>query len=249
MKGFLNFFQRLGRWCEKTNRVRSLRGTPGERLKPGHIDSLEILQNLRDRKIRVIYDIGANRGTWTLLARSIFPDAEIIAFEPLTGHVEEFKRNTGNLKKIRIFETCLGSKPGKALIQITNFSDAASLLTPSRKGIKEWSLRVEKQKKVNLTTLDILLRSRQIPIPDLIKMDVQGYEMEVLKGSTGLLAKKTPLLLLEVSFEKIYSNQPLFSDVVQYLSKKGFQIKSFGKGLSPGIKAKQIDVLFEKVKK
>jgi FkbM family methyltransferase len=249
MKEILAFFQGFGRWCEKTNRIRSLRGSPGERLKPGHIDSLEILQNHRDRKLKVIYDIGANRGTWTLLAKSIFPDAEIIAFEPLAGHVEEFKKNTGNLKKIRIFETCLGSKPGKALIQITNYSDAASLLSPSRKGKKEWSLQVEKRKKVNLTTLDLLIQSGKIPPPDLIKMDVQGYEIEVLKGSSGILAKKEPLLLLEVSFEKFYLKQPLFSDLVHYLSKKGFEIKTFGKGLSPGIKAKQVDVLFEKVKK
>src|SRR5688572_827487 len=89
--------ERLAEISLERRRVKRLRGTPATTLCTGHVDSLELLELLRDNPPRVIYDIGAHIGTWTVLAKSVFPEAEIFAFEPLDQLREEFLRHTQRL--------------------------------------------------------------------------------------------------------------------------------------------------------
>ena len=72
----LLLLERIGQWATERSRLRELRGTVAENLQTGHIDSLELLKLLRPLSPKVIYDVGANVGTWTLLAKAIFPEAE-----------------------------------------------------------------------------------------------------------------------------------------------------------------------------
>ena len=93
----VEFIERLARLAARRRRLGRLKGTVAEQLKVGHIDSLELLELLRRKAPTVIYDIGANVGTWTLLAKAIFPAAEIHAFEPLPRHVAAFQKTLGFL--------------------------------------------------------------------------------------------------------------------------------------------------------
>ena len=75
--------ERIGQWAAETRRLRRLSRTSARILNRYHIDSLELLDLLAKNPPKVVYDIGANRGTWTLLAKTLFPECEIHAFEPL----------------------------------------------------------------------------------------------------------------------------------------------------------------------
>ena len=74
-----------------------------------------------------------------------------------------------------------------------------------------------------MRTLDSFLEDETISAPDIIKADVQGFEMEVLKGAQSCL-ESAELLLLEVSYRQIYKNGPLAHELVSYVGARGFRI-------------------------
>ena len=78
--------ERLALASLRHRRLAKLRNTPARSLSLGHIESLELLELIEDADAKVIYDVGANVGTWTLLAKSIFPASRVEAFEPLPSH-------------------------------------------------------------------------------------------------------------------------------------------------------------------
>ena len=102
------------------------------------------------------------------------------------------------------------------------------------------------QKNIQIKTLDEVMDDKKILEPILIKIDVQGFELEVLKGAEKILAK-TNHLILEVSETEIYQNQPLSSEIITFLEDRNFKI------LNQTTKTKnnlsnslQGDVLFQK---
>ena len=76
---------------------------------------------------------------------------------------------------------------------------------------------------VEATTVDSLFVVHGSRSPVLLKADVQGYELEVLKGATRCLAS-TELLILEVSFRKIYKDSALAHEIIAYVGERGFRI-------------------------
>src|ERR1051325_2503124 len=92
--------ERLGQWSNERRRLWKLKGTCAQHLSHGHIDSLELLELLRPVEIKIIYDIGANVGTWTLLAKAIFSKAQVHAFEPLEKHSILFQEKTKSISGV-----------------------------------------------------------------------------------------------------------------------------------------------------
>jgi FkbM family methyltransferase len=74
------------------------------------------------RRPNVIFDVGAHVGTWTLLTKSILPEATIHAFEPLPPHVAELERNVATLLDVYLHKMGLGSRRHMADMRITNRS-------------------------------------------------------------------------------------------------------------------------------
>src|SRR5262245_12971940 len=102
--------QRLAEQALQRRRLRKLRHTAAHRLYLGHIDSLELLEAARPLGISVVYDIGANVGTWTLLAKAVIPQCSIEAFEPLPQHVVTFQQKVWGVGGVRLHCVALGSQ-------------------------------------------------------------------------------------------------------------------------------------------
>ena len=77
-------------------------------------------------------------------------------------------------------------------------------------------------KKITTRSLDALIESKQFPFPDFLKLDVQGHEMEVLKGAAKSLANST-VCLLEITLLNIGEETPLLSEMVTFMDERGFQ--------------------------
>src|SRR5260221_216120 len=92
--------ERIAEISLERRRLRKLYVTVPASLRKGHIDSLELLELLRIKPTHVIYDIRANVGTWTLLAKAVFPAAEVHAFEPLDQLAGEFAARTANVDSV-----------------------------------------------------------------------------------------------------------------------------------------------------
>ncbi|MFQ5639516.1 MAG: FkbM family methyltransferase [bacterium] len=143
-------------------------------------------------------DIGANIG-WIscVVSRFVGKTGQVYAFEP---HCKTFKILENNIKindlnNISTFDVALGSKISRGLIH-TNHEigrGGASLLPPDNRG-EDLTQRVE------ITTVDTLIENNQLDIPHVIKIDVEGYELEVLKGAINLLSgPNAPILIIEYS--------------------------------------------------
>jgi FkbM family methyltransferase len=233
--------ERLAERARQARRRAILRGSVAEDLSTYHLESLEFLQMLRSRTVRTIHDIGACVGTWTLLAKAIFPAASVEAFEPLNAHVEQFERETKRLSSVRLHRMALGARAGEAMMNVTSFSDASSLL-PLAEGV-HGSLRVSRYEPVQISRLDDLVGAGTVLPPDLIKLDVQGYELEVLNGAARTL-ESAHALITEVSFVEHYRDQGLFHDVVSFLGARDFRLCAFSAGTLIGRPLAQADALF-----
>jgi FkbM family methyltransferase len=238
--------QRFAMALHRRRRRSVLQGTPAANLTLGHLDSLELLQLLRDQPPGVIYDIGANAGTWTCLAKSLYPSARVEAFEPLNRFDREFSHWTSAWRDtVHLHRMALGATPGEATMHVTDFADASSLLPLTETGQAEFKIAPASQVTVPVARLDDLVQTGTIPPPDLIKLDVQGFELEVLRGAEVTL-QTTRAVLCEVSTAAFYNGQPLLGEIVRHLETHGFRLHAFGANLQPGAPFAQSDALFVK---
>jgi FkbM family methyltransferase len=241
----LDMVERLAVASQRWRRRRRLRGTPAARLAPGHLDSLELLEMLRAAPPAVICDVGANAGTWTCLAKSVFPAAAVEAFEPLEAPAAAFARRTAGLAGVRLHPVALGPRDGTVALELTDFPDATSVLSLSDEGRRTFNVASSGRREVRQATLDGLIASGAVRAPDLIKLDIQGYELEALKGGERAV-RAARAVLCEVSFRSFYEGQALFADVLAFLGERGFRLHAFGHSLVADEPLAQADALFLK---
>jgi len=128
-------------------------------------------------------------------------------------------------------------------MHVMDFSDASSLLAPTPATLAEFKLTPAAPETVAIVPLDLLAVREKLPPPDLLKLDVQGYELEVLRGGEACL-RHARAVLCEVSFKTSYSGQPLFADVVSFLNERGFTLHGLGESTALGAPLVQTDALF-----
>ena len=95
---------KVGVRARQHRRLAKLRKTVAADLHLGQIDSLELLELCRAAAPTVIYDIGANRGTWTLLTKAVYPASQVHAFEPLETHRAGFERRMRGIAGVMVHQ-------------------------------------------------------------------------------------------------------------------------------------------------
>lgn len=235
--------ERLAIASQRCGRLAKLWHTVASHLTLGHIDSLELLELLRDKPPKVIYDIGANVGTWTLLAKVIFSEAQVHAFEPLAKHVAGFKNIKGSVGSIHLHPVALGNTKATQVMQVASFSDASSLVEMGSRMAEDFKVNKAGEETVAVERLDDYAAANGLPAPDLLKLDVQGYELEVFRGAERCL-HRARAVISEVSFVEFYPKQCRFEDVVTFLAEHGFRVHAFAFGTVLGKPVSQTDVLF-----
>lgn len=235
--------ERLATEVRNQNRLSKVKGTCAQKLSLPYLGTIELLELTRISPAKVIYDIGAYRGTWALLAKSITNCNTIHAFEPLKKHLDYLYPGVQENQDIIFHNIALGCSPGFQEINITNKSDASSLLAPNADVSIQYGVEKVGQELVKVFPLDEYRKSHDLPWPNLIKLDVQGYELECLKGSFDCLNSAT-WVLCEVSFTKYYSNQPLFHEIAAFLNDFNFSVYAFAVDTPVGKPCHQTDVLF-----
>jgi FkbM family methyltransferase len=235
--------ERLALESARRRRIARLKGTPASALSLGHIDTLELLELLNPADIKVIYDIGANVGTWTLLAKAIIPHAQLHAFEPMPEHCRGFADNTTQVSGVALHQAALGAEEKSANLHVMDFSDASSILPLADAGRVQFGIREIERRPILLATLDHWRASHDLPPPDLIKLDVQGYEADVLKGAPECVRRATAIIT-EVSFVAFYRDQGLFADILCLLAGYGFKLHALGMSTPLGQRLTQTDALF-----
>ena len=209
--------------------------------------TVELEKLVKDIKApETIIDIGSNKGQFILLMEQIFPNKIVYSFEPIIEMINKQKKFFKYKKNITFHNLALGSSICSKEFLITSRMDSSSFLKVVSNTNKSKNYSVIEKRDIKVSTLDEIFLNEKISHPILIKMDVQGYELEVLKGANDLL-KKTDYLLLEVSENEMYQNQPTEKIIIEYLKDLNFEIFKANNWLSiKNTNFKQRDILFYK---
>jgi FkbM family methyltransferase len=161
---------------------------------------------------QTVLDVGASDGTWTRECRTIFPDAIYFLADPLEENRSALDAFAGANNRLHIWHGAIGAQHGE--MSLTIHGDQSSFLDSAEFG---GSKRI-----VPVRTLDSFIDEVKFRAPVLLKADVQGFELEVLKGAARCI-EMTEAMLLEVSFRRIYDG-PLANDVITKATNLGFRI-------------------------
>lgn len=185
------------------------------------IELKELIKGIKTPE--TIIDIGSNKGQFILLIEKIYPNKNIYSFEPIKEMIDKQKKFFAYKNNIIFHNVALGSSTTLKEFLITARMDSSSFLKIVSDKNKSKNYDIVENRNIQINTLDDLLINEKISHPVLIKIDVQGYELEVLRGANNLL-KKTDYLLLEVSKNEMYQNQPIEKVIVEYLKNLNFDI-------------------------
>ena len=191
-------------------------------LAKGVAAGVEHLHLLRHISCNYVVDIGANRGQFALVARKSFPQARIVSFEPLAEPANLFRRVFQSDPSVILHECAVGPREQEAVIHVSTADDSSSLLPISSAQTSLFPGTGEKETRaIQVKPLDSVLRAADIQKPALLKMDVQGFELQALEGCRSLLPSFS-YVYVECSFVELYSGQSLAHEIIDFLKTFGF---------------------------
>lgn len=167
----------------------------------------------------VVIDIGAFDGDSTIYLAKKLPKNKILSFEPNPVSFSKARVNVEKYKNVELFNLAFSNQKGEFDFYLTKDSVSSSL--HNIKDTSEFSL--DKIIKVKVETLDSFLSAHTNIL--LIKLDVQGAELNILKEGKDTL-KKTKLVLTEVLNSQFYEEGCMYYEVDQVLRENGFKIHS-----------------------
>ncbi|MEA2449889.1 MAG: hypothetical protein QOG63_1821, partial [Thermoleophilaceae bacterium] len=144
---------------------------------------------------RVVYDVGANCGWFAV--RAARAGAAVRAFEPVPTTADVLERNLRGTTDTRVIRAAVGEAPGTALMHLYSSCGNNSLV--ERQLPPGHALRHTGRHEVEILRLDDLVGGDGFPAPELVKIDIEGYELHALRGARETLRRHRPALLLEWS--------------------------------------------------
>lgn len=177
-----------------------------------------------DEPFATVIDVGANAGQFGLFAAANFPDAALVCFEPLPGPRSKLIKVLGGHQRLSVSHIAAGATAGHGCFHVSRSSASSSLLAPTAAmatvfpGTDEQAVVEVETQRLDDAMIGELAR------PALLKIDVQGAELDVLRGAEELL-HQIDQIYVECSFFELYEGQALLDDVVVHLKQRGFTLR------------------------
>lgn len=178
----------------------------------GHKRTLTTLAS-RGWSPRGIVDVGGSDGRWTRLALSVFPNCDCLVVEPLKEHAEALKKLSEQFGSVRVVQCAAGSGNDTRPLAVGADLDSSSFVWTHGGTLRE----------IRVAPLSTLVAESGLTGVSLIKVDVQGFELEVLGGLEGLW-DALELLILEASMFRFSPNSPIIEDLINELRPRGFRL-------------------------
>jgi FkbM family methyltransferase len=174
----------------------------------------------------VIIDAGAHRGDDSIEFTEMLPLAEIHAFEPVPNIFNQLKENISAFPKISCYKLALSNRTGQMEMHISSGgSDASSSLLAPRDHLTDHPDTFFNEKiVVDTITMDDWAERQKISKIDFLWLDMQGYELDVVKASPKIF-KTVKAVHIEVSTKPTYENVPQYREVKEWMETQGFKVK------------------------
>ena len=174
----------------------------------------------------MIFDVGANEGKVALRIRKHFPDATIHCFEPFAPVFCKLEQNFKDDPFVYVQPLALGAAAGRACLY-ENADPATNSLLPNADNADLFqpgsSACFRAKHEVQVTTVDDYCCKKRISKIDILKIDTQGFDLNVLRGaSQSFERQRISYVLAEVLFVPLYSDQAFFHEVYDFMMKTDF---------------------------
>lgn len=201
--------------------------------RPGDLEHWSFSEHLsllfQRLNIQCVLDVGANVGGYGNFLRNVIGyTGLILSFEPVDANLEALQELARSDRQWVVYDYALGSQNTTMEINVMKRNVFSSFLNPDNSVVPEfqdWNA-VDHKERVEVRTLDSIMDTlkKKHRIQNIfLKMDTQGYDLEVVKGAEATLPQICALQT-EVSLRRIYQNMPHFIDAYQMLNGKGFDI-------------------------
>jgi FkbM family methyltransferase len=174
----------------------------------------------------VVFDVGANVGWFVECVLAYQPWAIVHAFEPVPQAFAVLQTTFKDYSDIYCRNIALGSQAGQKPINVSRFVEASSFLDSGKllnDRVYGIDFSVQETLPVAIRTLADYAKEQAITSIKLLKLDVQGYEMEVLKGAEPVF-DMVEFIYAEAQFQELYKGGPLFHDLFEFLNRRQFEL-------------------------
>lgn len=202
------------------------------KLKMGTFDE-EIFSTTRKNGIDVVIDVGANHGQFAQKLLNMGFQGTILSFEPMPSTFQSLERAASNHKNWHCFQLALGEEDTTSVIHGHQEDVFTSLLKPSDFGKERFkTLNTSEDVPISVRRLDNVLEELvssgviQRDFRAFLKVDTQGYDLNVIRGSTAYMSQIL-MLQTEASIKPIYDGAPSYIDTFQHIQALGFNPTSF----------------------
>jgi FkbM family methyltransferase len=198
----------------------------------GHLRTLLSLLN-----VSCVLDVGAHVGEFAIALRTLAGyEGWMLSFEPVSRPHDKLKTRSEHLERWNVFKMALGSRNEERSIKVAELDVFSSFLGRSEFGAETFRkmMDVTTEEVVPVRTLDSVVPEVMDGIPGdriFLKVDTQGWDLEVLKGATQTLPRVVGLLT-ELSVQGIYQGSPHYTETLAYLESLGFELS----GLFPVVR-------------
>lgn len=226
--------------------IKSVTRSIGLEIRFYNIHSSEFLHLARllfHHNIETIIDVGANIGQYAMNIRDAGYKGRIISFEPLSAAYRQLKRNGRRDKGWTIADRmALGNRDGETEINISANSVSSSILPmmDSHKKAARDSAYIGKE-RVTVRRLDSLLPDLDLAGNVFMKIDVQGFEIEVLNGASQFLSMSRGLQI-ELSLVELYAGQMSMENMINLVSNLGFELYALFPGFVDNTSGRMLQV-------
>lgn len=194
------------------------------------------------KKCHTLIDVGSNKGQFSILFRNHFHNAKIYSFEPQNDQMEIQKKVLG-FKNISYSKLGISDFIGNKKFYITKRKDSSSVHKPKNNYMDIYN--VQRIDNIKMTTLDNYFKNKKIKTPAIIKLDIQGHEFEAMNGSKKIL-KNIDYIIIELSYQKKYSNQTDYKKINKFLLKNSFKQIHIANKTFYKKQIYQVDALYKK---
>lgn len=172
----------------------------------------------------LVVDVGANRGQFAVAVLELIPTAKVLSFEPLPSQSAELTKLCARYgARLEVRNMALGRARGRLGLHVNKHHQSSSLRSLSQRHLNAFpDASTVATILVEVDRLDSQLSAMEIPRGSMLKLDVQGFERDVVEGANEILMS-FDTLVIEASFQPLYDGEWTFVEMVDHLASRGFK--------------------------